>query len=295
MPQGWLSDIAEAGAHADHLGDLAQWVPSQAALLGILTAAAIAGIVLWLAGRIVLKPAIVFLLALAGGALGAIAAPMLAGNEPIPVAAGAGIGLSLGALLGLVLFRFAMAVALGATLAIAVPLAAAVPLGMPQQVDEAWAAIAAPPPPPTAAAAASQPLRSSSWDAAAADPNEPDLAHRAGAATAVAHHALRALDSRWAALSAGDRAVMALSSIAGAVLGVALGLILPLWAAGVTTALLGPAVWLPCLICGVRTAGIATPDTLARGPAEWLMIWGGLAAVGLAIQCGGLLTRRTAK
>ena len=60
MPQGWLSDIAEAGAHADHLGDLAQWVPSQAALLGILTAAAIAGIVLWLAGRIVLKPAIVF-------------------------------------------------------------------------------------------------------------------------------------------------------------------------------------------------------------------------------------------
>lgn len=294
MPQGWLSDIAEAGAHADHLGDLAQWVPSQAALLGILAAAAIAGIVLWLAGRIVLKPAIVFLLALAGGGLGAIAAPMLAGNEPIPVAAGAGIGLALGALLGLIVFRFAMAVALGATLAVALPLAAAVPLGMPEEADEAWAAIAAPSLPPTAATPPDPSLSTSApptWAAIA----EGNLADRAGVVTTAAHHALRALDSRWAQLSPGDRAIMALSSIAGAILGVALGLVLPLWAAGITSALLGPAVWLPCIVCGIRSAGLASPEALAHGPAEWLMIWGGLAAVGLAVQGAGLLGRRAAK
>ena len=88
---------------------------------------------------------------------------------------------------------------------------------------------------------------------------------------------------------------MGLSAMVGAVLGVGFGLVLPVWAAGIVSALLGPAVWLPCAVWGARAAGLASPEPLAGGPVGWLMIWGGLAAVGLAVQCGGLLGRRGVK
>lgn len=296
MPEQWLSDVSSQGSL------LTGALPAEAVLGAILTAAALAGVLLWLAGRILLKPAIVLLLALVGGATGASAAPLVAGDTAAPVAAGAGLGLTLGALLGLVLFRFAMAVALGAVLAVATPLIAAIPLGMPAGAEGAWAAIGSISEGSgrTAGATAAGGPRTSDpavepiTDPLAEESRNP-LAGSVSAAEWVARAAYSALDSEWSELSAGDRAIMALSAMVGAVLGVGVGLILPVWAAGIVSALLGPAVWLPCVVWGARATGLIPAEPLVGGPAGWLMIWAGLAAVGLAVQCGGLIGRRTAK
>ncbi len=250
----------------------------------LVAAGAVAGLILWLAGRRVLKPTIVLLFALAGGAGALMLVPRVSFAAAAPEATWAVAGLVAGAVVGLALFRFAMAIALGAVLGLAAPLGAAVALEVtPAPPDEgriaaawqaaapAWGGSETPANLARAAPESTPPDHDPVWEAAAAVGEE--------------------LDAQWQGLPARDQAVLALSAIGGGMLGVLLGLVMPVWASGAVSALLGPAVWLPCGVWLADAAALPGRWLLDRTPVEWLAIWGVLAAVGLVVQWTGLLRR----
>ena len=103
----------------DHTAQAVAGVPwGVHALVG---AGAVAGVILWLAGRKVLRPTVVLLFALAGGAGATLLAPRVCFASAAPELTWAVVGLAAGAVIGLALFRFAMAVALGTVLGLAAP------------------------------------------------------------------------------------------------------------------------------------------------------------------------------
>jgi len=251
----------------------------------LVAAGAVAGLILWLAGRKILKPTVVLLFALAGGAGALLLVPKVSFAAAAPQVTWAVAGLAVGAVVGLALFRFAMAVALGAVLGLAAPLGAAVALELsPAPPDEqrlaaAWQAA-------TPAWGGSEPPTIH----APATPDAPAQDHDPvwKAAAVVGEE----LDAQWQGLDTRDQAVLALSAIGGGLLGVLLGLVMPVWASGAVSALLGPAVWLPCGVWLADAFSVPGRAIFAgRTPVEWLVIWGVLAAIGLVVQWTGLLRR----
>lgn len=83
------------------------------------------GIVLWLIGQRVLKPLLVTGLVILGGLVGALVIPSSGWGASLSVAHAAGIGAVGGLLIGLLLYRSAMAVGFGIVLGAALPLIAA--------------------------------------------------------------------------------------------------------------------------------------------------------------------------
>lgn len=254
-------------------------------------AGAIAGIILWLAGRKVLKPTIVLLFALAGGAGALMLVPRVSFAQEAPELTWVAVGLAAGAVLGLALFRFAMAVALGAVLGLAAPLGAAVALEV------------TPAAPSEERFAAAWGIASPGWergdhtggdtgsgegDTAPEHAEQPESDDRIRQAATLAGDEL---DAQWEGLPARDQAVLAGAAVGGAMLGVLLGLVMPVWASGAVSALLGPAVWLPSGVWLADAMAVPGREVLERTPVEWLCIWGVLAAVGLVVQWTGLLRR----
>jgi hypothetical protein len=82
-------------------------------------------LILWLIGRRVLKPMVVVLFLLLGGAVGFVALPMTGLAGSVSVYVGLIVGAAVGALLGVLLYKFSMAVGLGLVLGVAAPLAVA--------------------------------------------------------------------------------------------------------------------------------------------------------------------------
>src|SRR5688572_30948890 len=83
------------------------------------------GLVLWLIGRRVLKPMVVVLFALLGGAVGFVAVPLTVMSGSVSVYVGLLVGAAVGSLLGVMLYRFSMAIGLGLVLGVAAPLTVA--------------------------------------------------------------------------------------------------------------------------------------------------------------------------
>lgn len=104
------------------------------------------GLILWLIGRRVLKPMVVVLFALLGGAIGFVAVPMTILAGSVSVYVGLAVGAAVGALLGVVLYRFSMAIGLGLVLGVAAPLTVAAVMSFKADRDH---------PPPTDDAIAS--------------------------------------------------------------------------------------------------------------------------------------------
>lgn len=88
----------------------------------------VAGLVLWLAGRRVLKPLLITVAAILGGLLGGLVVPSTSWGASLTVWHGVGIGLVAGLIIGLLLYRSAMAVSVGVVMGAALPLIAAAAL-----------------------------------------------------------------------------------------------------------------------------------------------------------------------
>ena len=129
------------------------------AVHALVAAAMVAGLVLWLKGERYVRMVVLIVGAGVGGMLGAFLAPVLGqlggsalvGTEAVEGSAlvyrGLLIGLFIGAIAGLLMFRSAMALALGVVMGVLVPLAAATILhfwplskdaGAPSTSDSAW-------------------------------------------------------------------------------------------------------------------------------------------------------------
>ena len=95
---------------------------SMHALVGLLM---VAGLVLWLSGQRVLKPAVIVFVGVLGALLGAIIVAMTPLSSTASVWHGLGAGLFAGLLLGLLMFRSAIALGSGVVFGLLLPLSAA--------------------------------------------------------------------------------------------------------------------------------------------------------------------------
>jgi hypothetical protein len=282
-----------------------------AALVGL-----IAGLSLWIAGRRIVKP-VFLLLGLTLAAVGGFFAAPLFGTDTILGYPSPYIGLGVGAIFGLAasafLFRFTMAIATGASLAVASCLGAAVYLNAnptPTQLETALA---------DRGALATEDLALNRVPILNADdPTEQD--HRFGehpmpetqegdepsdVANVASNAAFRVRDFMghlgaelgliWKQLPVRDRKVITSAGLAGAFIGALLGLVMPKRASALFTALFGAAIWMPSLfwILTAIDAPIGFLGTLSAK--SWLIVWAVISLVGAMTQWSGLATRKMRK
>ncbi|MBL8764410.1 MAG: hypothetical protein JNM07_09095 [Phycisphaerae bacterium] len=244
---------------------------------GVAAAAMIAGLILWLKGRVVLKPMLVLLAATLGAAGGYFVFPVSPLKDTVSPHTGLGIGLVLGAVLGLALYRFAMAVSLGVVSAVAaslVALAFTVPEGesvSPIDLDQG------------------REMVNRASDAGVAVGQDATASDRVRAFIETISAELR---SSWEAIPTGRRLILAGAAAGGLLLGLAGGLLLPAWGASAVTAMFGSAIWIPNLLWLARATGIPIPAALEFGPRGWLTVWAAVSLAGMAMQWRGLLKRR---
>lgn len=286
--------------------------------LGLLT-----GLVMWLTGRRVVRPVFAIFGLLAGGVLGFFFLPML-GVEEIAKAPSPYIGLIIGAVGGLVAailaFRFAMAVSTAAVAAIVASLGASVYLNyaapMPGAADQTQAGLSADeqmldgvtiaqpqeeedPPETIQDEDSSVPDRDTTPDSQTAElEREPvdltELALRSASARTQAF-----LKELWLEVSAAfsdlppaHRLAISGSCLFGAVLGLLIGLVAPVRASAVVTAMLGAAVWLPSLAWLTHALKMPGQSVLDHGAMGWLVIWIVISLIGTIFQFTGLPGRK---
>jgi hypothetical protein len=244
---------------------------------------------------------VVTVFALVGGVAGFLLGPLVPGLDSVTVYAGLGAGLVLGAIVGFVLYRFAMATGFGIVLGIAAPLAAAIVLGT------------RPPPPPPPDAENPQPtareqllkdiedVRTPLKDLDAGDETaqrdavEQAVRTAAERISAFAEAAGNDFSQAWQQIPARDRLILVASGAAGLLSGVIAGLFLPAWAAGAVTAMLGAAVWMPAAVWLCGAAGLPRSPLMDRTAGQWLIVWAGMSAIGMLLQWRGLIRKRARK
>lgn len=88
-------------------------------------------------------------------------------------------------------------------------------------------------------------------------------------------------------LSPRGRAYLLLALTMGYLGGLVLGFALPKRAAAVTTAMIGPAVWLPATAYIIVATGLPLAERIPSDPLLWLIAWTTLAIIGFGIQVFG--------
>lgn len=290
---------------------------------GIAIFALLTGLLLWLHGRRLLKPMIVAVFALAGATVGFALPSLTSLGDLISVHAGLIIGAAFGAIIGLLLFRFAMAISLGLVLACIAPVVClafsrlpstppdATPLSkeelllrdVPQESDETSAVL-------RDLAARRDRLHKSIQDAAAqaADPTKsPDSTETGAETTTTSDQFIRTatqrvrafadalaaeLTAQWNELPSRLRFMILGSASLGLGLGIVLGLLLPKWTSGAVTAMLGAAVWLPAAAWLLTAAGFSITDRWHPSATQWLGAWAVASFLGTLIQWRGLKSRK---
>ena len=261
---------------------------SQSGLIVLL----IAGVLLWVSGRRVLKPIFAVLGALAGGFLGHTVMPAVGIDHIFGVSgdvAGAAVGGTLGALAAILVFRVAIGV-----LAAAVVGGLAV-LGASIFVQTRPMPEPAPNPNPASPFVETRPADPSSES----DLISPDSFTLGDANDAIkepgkfAGDLYRGIKAEvWDPLSTSDRALLTASGLAGIVAGLALGVLAPKKSTALVTAFAGAGMWLPATYFLSQALTVPGRALLERTPIEWLVIWFGVALTGLFIQWRGLTDRR---
>jgi len=235
----------------------------------------VGGLVLLFAGAKLLRAGVVLLgLALGCGA-GAWIAPRLSEGPILDVPSlwvGAGLGAIAGLLLGLAIFRFAMALTSSVACAGVGVLSAVISLN---STPGALPAFRPEPPRTHALISAAYPqsgfepshlTQTPAWNAAA------DLS-RSFADNAVGY---------WNALPPQSRTTIVLGAIAGGLLGLLIGAIAPRRAAAIMTGLCGSGVLLACGVALTERMDIAQ---VPRWPLQsWLIAWAVVGVVGAAAQ-----------
>lgn len=266
----------------------------------------LSGLTLWVCGRRVLKLLMVVVIALVGGWVGSMAAPMVstgeAGLDPMALAVLG--GMFAGAVVGLLIYRSAMAVACALLLAASAPIGTAAWLDATRE-SRPWAVTDADVSdehveairlegeeglrlaietalehlPETAGAEGAE---GSSEDAGATEEE--------GAGAAVERFLSRAWNEiidQWKGYPGQERLILAGAALAGLALGALLGLFVPGWAAGAVTAGFGAAVWLPAFVWLSTALDAPWREALRRPGIDWLFVWGAVSIAGMLIQWRG--------
>jgi len=286
---------------------------------GVIAGVGVAGILLWILGRRLVRPLFGLLFAGVGGIAGATI-PAAIGLTLHPIAM-LGAGVVLGALVGLMLFRVSMAIALGALLGVAAPVATGVTL---QAAPGLIRAIESPPDDAEGSGLPIEqqfldgvPVKGDPDDDAATDAVveegkkraseevrsrvEKGLKNLSGSVelTEEDKEALRARAERvgqflkalfdeakaaWGERPASHRLAMMLAAAIGMLAGGSIGLLAPRSTAAVTTALIGSAAWLGAGAVLAEAHDLALSGLTPTRPAAWLGVWLIAAGVGAGLQ-----------
>lgn len=290
MPSGALElDVASI----DALTASVQALPWSAhAVAG---AAVVVGLLLWGVGRQVLKPLFCVIGGITGAIGGFFAAGLIGvdrlGDVPTPFV-GLGVGGVLGMGIAASLYHFTVAVGFAAVAGLTGVL-----------VSATWLEVHADAPSPERSAITVQLDRLAAIDAErAAARARPERAERADTGESSLTERARTLAwalggearARWGTLDPRSQMVMALSGLGSTFVGFLIGLVLPGRSAAAATALLGSAVWITGAVWLAGALDAPGREYLDRGPKEWLIVWLGVACVGLGLQLRGMASRKSA-
>ena len=242
--------------------------------------ALLAGIVLWGAGRTVLKPLFCIAggiaLGFAGHTLGSAMSLQEVGTLPTPFV-GAAVGGIVGMVLAAALFPLAVGISFAGTAAVTAVLIAGTALELHPQatsavreaIDAEQAYLSAAQAEHDAITAANRPVRPAS------------LAGQAAVVAAVMRDRFMA---QWTEMGGGARFTLMIAG-AGAALGAfVVGVLLPRRCAAATTALLGAGLWLGGGAWVLSLTDMPGHQLLSFGAKEWLVTWLCVAGVGMALQ-----------
>ena len=288
--------LSEAGTIAEALRDL----PIGAHTVAIVGLAG--GLALWAVGRRFVRPGFAFagLILGAGAGLVAISAVPVLPALPVPAPyVGLGAGAAAGLVLSVLLFRVAMAASTALVMAIMGVLVAATyldlklePKGDRHPLTAAELQLEGP---VVVKDPENEPFKIIELGDRTSEepPSEPErLARSATLKTQRFVNALHAeLTGLWERLPEQSQLVVALSAALGAAVGALSGLASPKRTAGAITALLGAAIWLPCGVWLAYYTDLPRLDLLQQGPLGWILIWLGVAAVGIIVQWSALRGR----
>ncbi len=251
-----------------------------------LIALLIAGAMLWISGRRVLKPTFAVLGALAGGFLGNAIVPGMGIDSMFGLSggmAGAAVGGALGALAAILIFRVAIGV-----------LAATVVGGLAILAASIFIQSSEPPP---------ESITDPSESAFIEPENSLDEDSAAWRDQLTLENAQKATEEPkqffgdiyrgfkaelWDPLDGGDKMLLTSSGLAGFVAGLALGVFAPKKTTALVTAFAGAGMWLPALYFLSQSLDLPGKAMFERTPIEWLAIWLVISMTGLFIQWQGL-------
>jgi hypothetical protein len=251
------------------------------------------GLVLWLAGERFIKPVVILAAALIGGLVGALIIPSTGWGASFSIWHAIGIGLISGTVVGLLLFRSAMAVGFGVVLGALFPLIAASAL----QASSTQTAHAAP---------------LDTWHSSLVRFDAADSAAQAGleldiekvppnlrpAAERISHFwgtFSQELSSQWQTLPAPHRGIILMAAALGLATGVICGLSMPKWASGGVSAMFGAGLWLPAFVWLSNALQTPWRTQLDLPPLHWLGVWGVVALLGMIAQWSGILGKKQKK
>jgi len=98
-------------------------------------------------------------------------------------------------------------------------------------------------------------------------------------------HQTRAL---WDDLSPRERMILVGGTLAGGVLGLLLGVVMPRKSAAVVTAMAGAGLWLASAAWLAHAVEMPGRELLHRSPLAWTAIWLAVSFVGVVVQIGRL-------
>lgn len=280
------------------------WTVHVAAVMTLLV-----GMLIWLAGGKLMRPAFIALGALVGVALAHLMPAMI--SQWIGEWMLSGLGAVIGAMVGWLAFRVLVANTLAVVISVVSVLGVAafvrlpVPSAAPGAVETAPEESGPTTPRTLEEWFASLQLKQlkdtvreavdaakARVDETAAEPDESagsiaDLTVERGsrAVKVFAARSWQQLVFFWNRdLDARGRALLLLALVMGYLGGLVLGFALPKRAAAVTTAMIGPAVWMPAAAYGIVALGLPLASRIPSDPLVWLVAWAALAGAGLVFQ-----------
>jgi hypothetical protein len=261
----------------------------------------LAGVVLWIWGKRVLKPITVVLGVLIGSTLGLLLAPSLSvpdlAGMPGPYV-GLVSGGFLGLLISLILFRFSMGFAAAIALGLAGFLAGMIALSQSGQLQplkpEAAERV-------TKLSAQAAEITSRLGESIKSIPGlrdggikpATDAADLASTVRAFVDDLSADIVERWDAMTPRARLILFGGTLLGWMLGLAIGLAAPKSTSAAVTACLGSALWMFCAVTLAQVHNLAVPPALADRPMMWAGAWLIASIAGIVIQAA--LTKRRGK
>ncbi|MEO0511284.1 MAG: hypothetical protein AAF108_00080 [Planctomycetota bacterium] len=301
LSEGLADQLSEAvGGSASSLADSAEKFlqdPSfgaVAATVAVVGGSLLGGLVLWAAGKKMVRPVFGLVGAAAGGLLGAVLLPATGLGAQLPVSlpptwVGLAAGAIVGILFALAAFRFSLAIIAGLTgLALAllisvvavglqhVPTQNAKPLtpkqllleGVPVDDEDA----------PTGDTAARE--TTTDQQTPSSNGTSPTTDQARAFATEVVDH-LRT--TYWEPTPVWKKSTVIASAFFGFIGGLAVGVLMPKRSTAVVTALAGAGLWIPPAVALAARAGAPT-EWFQRSPEQWLAIWLVVSALGVVVQ-----------